>query len=102
MDAIALLKADHKTVEALFRRFEQAGRNAKKLKRSLADKMVRELAIHAAIEEQVFYPSVRAKADKMEDFVLESLEAHHVVKWLLTELEGLAPDAERFEAKVKV
>ena len=56
MDAIALLKADHKTVESLFRRFEQAGPNAKKLKRKLVDQMVRELAIHAAIEEQVFYP----------------------------------------------
>ncbi|MFL5346127.1 MAG: hemerythrin domain-containing protein [Hyalangium sp.] len=102
MDAIALLKADHKTVEALFRRFELAGRNAKKLKRSLVNRMVRELAIHAAIEEQVFYPAVRAKAEKLVDPILEALEEHHVVKWLLNELEGLAPDAERFEAKVKV
>lgn len=102
MDAIALLKADHKTVEALFRRFEQAGRHANKLKRSLVDRMVRELSIHAAIEEQVFYPAVRAKAEKLVDPVLEALEEHHVVKWLLTELKDLAPDAERFEAKVKV
>jgi hemerythrin superfamily protein len=102
MDAIALLKADHKTVEALFRRFEQAGRNAKKLKRKLVDQMVRELAIHAVIEEQVFYPAVRAKAEKLQDIVLEALEEHHVVKWTLSELESLPPDAERFEAKVKV
>lgn len=102
MDAIALLKSDHKTVEALFRRFEQAGRNAKKLKRKLADQMIRELAIHAVIEEQVFYPAVRNKAAKLEDEVLEALEEHHVAKWLLKELENLPPDAERFEAKVKV
>lgn len=102
MDAIALLKADHKTVETLFRKFEQAGRNAKKLKRKLVDQMVRELAVHAVIEEEVFYPAVRAKAPALEDQVLEALEEHHVAKWLLKELETLPPEAERFEAKVKV
>jgi len=102
MDAIALLKADHKTVEALFRRFEQAGRNARKLKRKLVDQMVRELAVHAVIEEQVFYPAVRSKAEDLEDTVLEALEEHHVVKWLLKELESLPPEAERFDAKVTV
>jgi hemerythrin superfamily protein len=102
MDAIALLKADHKTVETLFRRFEQAGRNARKLKRKLVDQIVRELAVHALIEEQVFYPAVRNKADALEDQVLEALEEHHVVKWLLKELEDLPPEAERFDAKVKV
>jgi hemerythrin superfamily protein len=102
MDAIALLKADHKTVETLFRRFEQAGRNAKKLKRKLVDQIVRELAIHAVIEEQVLYPAVRRKAEDLEDTVLEALEEHHVVKWLLKELEDLPPEAERFDAKVTV
>lgn len=102
MDAIALLKADHKTVETLFRKFEKAGSNAKKLKRRLVDQIVRELAIHAVIEEQVFYPAVRAKAAKLNDRVLEALEEHHVAKWLLKELENLPPEAERFNAKVKV
>jgi hemerythrin superfamily protein len=102
MDAIALLKADHKTVETLFRKFEQAGRNARKLKRKLVDQMVRELAVHAVIEEQVFYPAVRTKADALEDEVLEALEEHHVVKWTLKELENLPPEAERFDAKVRV
>jgi hemerythrin superfamily protein len=102
MDAIALLKADHKTVETLFRRFEQAGPNAKKLKRKLVDQLVRELAIHAVIEEQVLYPAVRNKVEDLEATVLEALEEHHVVKWLLKELESLPPEAERFDAKVTV
>ncbi len=102
MDAIALLKADHKTVETLFRKFEDAGPNAKKLKRKLVDQIVRELAVHSVIEEMVFYPLVRSKADKLNDQVLEALEEHHVVKWLLKELEDLPPEAERFDAKVKV
>jgi hemerythrin superfamily protein len=102
MDAIALLKADHKTVETLFRKFEQAGPNAKKLKRRLVDQIVRELAVHAVIEEQVFYPALRAKAGEFEEQVLEALEEHHVAKWLLKELENLPAEAERFNAKVKV
>ncbi|SET49307.1 hemerythrin domain-containing protein [Stigmatella erecta] len=102
MDAIALLKADHKTVETLFRKFEKAGDNAKKLKRKLVDQIIRELAVHAVIEEQVFYPAVRAKAGKLEPQVLEALEEHHVAKWLLSELDSLPPEAERFDAKVSV
>jgi len=102
MDAITLLKADHKTVETLFRKFEQAGPKALKLKRKLVDQIVRELAVHAVIEEQVLYPSIRNKAEKLEGQVLEALEEHHVAKWLLKELENLPPEAERFNAKVKV
>jgi len=102
MDAIALLKADHKTVEQLFRKFEKTGPNAHKLKRKLVDQMVLELSIHSAIEEQVFYPAVRARSVPLLHEVLRSLEEHHVVKWLLSELDDLPPDAERFDAKVHV
>jgi hemerythrin superfamily protein len=102
MDAIALLKADHKTVETLFRKFEQAGRNARKLKRRLVAKIVRELAVHSAIEEQVFYPAVRSKGGQLQEMILLALEEHHVAKWLLKELEDLPAEAERFEAKVLV
>ncbi|NMO19585.1 hemerythrin domain-containing protein [Pyxidicoccus fallax] len=102
MDAIALLKADHKTVEQLFRKYEKAGPNAHKLKRKLVDQMVHELSVHAVIEEQVFYPAVRARADELGDDVLRALEEHHVVKLVLAELDGMPPEAERFDAKVHV
>jgi hemerythrin superfamily protein len=102
MDAIALLKADHKTVEQLFRKFEKAGDHALAQKRKLVDQMVQSLSIHAAIEEQVFYPAVRARAEDLGEDVLRSLEEHHVVKWLLSELDTLPPEAERFDAKVQV
>ena len=102
MDAITLLKNDHKTVEALFKKFEKAGDNAHKTKRDLADKIVEELSVHAVIEEQVFYPAVREAVPDEEDTVLESLEEHHVVKWVLSEIDGMSPEAERFDAKVTV
>ena len=59
MDAIAVLKHDHRTVDDLFSRFEKAGPRAYATKRKLVDRIIRELSIHAAIEEQIFYPAVR-------------------------------------------
>ena len=102
MDAITLLKNDHRSVEKLFKRFEHAGEKAYAEKRKLVDRIIEELSQHAAIEEQVFYPVARATVPGTEDIALESLEEHHIVKWVLSELEGMDPHDERFDAKVTV
>lgn len=101
-DAITLLREDHRAVEKLFKSFEKAGPNAVKTKARLVQEMIRELTIHASIEEQIFYPTVRQDAADLNASVLEALEEHHVVKWLLSELDGLDPSTERFNAKVSV
>lgn len=100
MDAITLLKQDHKTVEKLFKQFEKSTRPSQQ--RKLAGQVIEELSVHAAIEEMVFYPAIRDRVPTTEDTVLESLEEHHVVKWLLSELEDMKPDHERFKAKMSV
>jgi hemerythrin superfamily protein len=102
MDAITLLKQDHKKVKQLFAQFDKAGDAAYQRKREIVDQIIEELSVHAAIEELYFYPTVRDKVKGAEDEVLESLEEHHVAKWLLSELEDLDPKAERFDAKVTV
>jgi hemerythrin-like domain-containing protein len=102
MDAISILKDDHEAVEQLFRRFERAGDRAFVEKRSIVDRVIEELSVHAAIEEQLFYPAVRATVPDTDDLGLESLEEHHVVKWVLSEIEGMTPEDERFDAKVTV
>ncbi len=101
-DAIALLKADHRTVEKLFKSFEKSGDTAHRTKRKLVDDIIRELSVHAAIEEQFLYPAVRRDLPKAEDDALEAIEEHHVAKWILSELERMAPEDERFDAKVTV
>lgn len=101
-DAIVLLKDDHKTVEQLFRKFEQAGDRAYTTKRRLVDSITRELTTHAYIEETIFYPAAREAVPETEDHVLESVEEHHVVVWMLSELAKLEPQAENFDAKVTV
>jgi hemerythrin superfamily protein len=101
-DAVAVLKADHRTVEQLFKAFEKAGDGALKTKRKLVDQMITELSIHAAIEEEVFYPAARQEVPDSLSDVLEAMEEHHVVKWELSELDGMDPADERFEPKVTV
>jgi len=100
MDAITLLKQDHKAVEKLFKQFEKATQPAQQ--RKLAAQVIKELSVHAAIEEMLFYPAVRDRVPKVEDTVLEALEEHHIVKWVLSELEDMKPDHERFKAKMTV
>ncbi len=102
MDAITLLKDDHRAVEKLFKRFEKAGPKAYVEKREIADRIIEELSKHAAIEEMLFYPVTRATVPETDDVVLESLEEHHVAKWLLSEIEKMDPENERFDAKVTV
>ena len=80
VDAITLLRADHKTVEQLFKRFERAGERAHVEKRQIVDRIIEELSIHAAIEEQILYPVARETVPATDDVVLESLEEHHIVK----------------------
>ena len=101
-DAIVLLRNDHKTVEKLFKQYEKTGDRAMATRRKLVDQIITELAVHAAIEEQFFYPAIRKYNEDITDVVLEGLEEHHIVKWTLSELDGMSPEEERFHPKVMV
>jgi hemerythrin superfamily protein len=103
VDGIVLLKEDHKNVKRLFREFEKTHKDAAPAdKRALVDKIIKELTTHAYIEETIFYPAARAEVSDSGDHVLESVEEHHVVAWLLSELAKLDPSDETFDAKVTV
>jgi hemerythrin superfamily protein len=102
MDAITLLKADHADVEKLFKTYEKLGDKAYKSKEKTVASIIKALSVHAAIEEQVFYPAARQQVPDTKDEVLEAIEEHHIVKWVLSELEHLSPEAESYDAKVKV
>jgi hemerythrin-like domain-containing protein len=101
-DAIAMLKADHRSLKRLFRAFHEAGGRAHARRRDIVDRIISELSVHSGIEETVFYPHIRGAVASAEDEVLESLEEHHLVKLMLSELETLDPRHERFTAKVTV
>jgi hypothetical protein len=97
-DAIALLKADHRKVEGLFEKFESA--RGKAQKESLAKEICTELTVHTIIEEEIFYPACKGKAE--EDLLEESYVEHDGAKVLIAEIEAGGPDEAFYDAKVKV
>jgi hypothetical protein len=100
-DAVALIKADHAAVNELFKRYRAAGKTAYKTKRSIADRVVRELSIHAAIEEQILYPAVRRSVPKGNGLVDEALSEHQQLKETLVELDKLPADDDRFDRTMR-
>jgi hypothetical protein len=98
MDAIALLKADHRNVEALFAKFEKA--KDAKTKKALADEICTELSVHATIEEEIFYPACRDAVE--DDLRTEAYVEHDGAKVLIAELAESDPDNEFYDAKMTV
>jgi hypothetical protein len=98
MDAIKLLSADHREVEALFEKFEKASRDGTKEK--LARQICTELKVHTMIEEEIFYPALRGKIS--DDDLDEALVEHDGAKVLINDIEAGGPDDDYYDAKVKV
>lgn len=96
-DAIALLKADHRAVEALFAKFESARDDRKQ---ALAQQICNELKIHTIIEEEIFYPALKGKIE--EETYTEAYVEHDAAKLLINDIMATAPDDQFFDAKVKV
>lgn len=97
-DAIALLKADHRTVETLFEKFETASGGARQ--RDLAERICMELIVHTKIEEEIFYPACAGKV--ADDLLKEAYVEHDGAKLLIAEIEAGGPDDDYYAAKVKV
>lgn len=98
MDAIALLKQDHREVEELFARFEKASGASEK--RELAERICLELSVHAKIEEDIFYPACEGKVE--EDLLKESHVEHDGAKLLIAEIIAGGPEDDFYDSKVKV
>ncbi len=101
-DAIVVLKADHKEIRNLFRKFQAAGDKAVKTKARIVGQIIELLTVHTYIENEVMYPEVCALLPDLKDDVLESYEEHHVADVLCMELAGMPAGAERFDAKATV
>ena len=98
-DAIKLLKADHKEVKTMFQQYEKLEDDAEK--QELADKICMALTVHAQIEEEIYYPAVRAAID--DDDLLDEAEVEHAsAKQLIAEIQALKAGDRLFDAKVTV
>jgi Hemerythrin HHE cation binding domain len=101
MNAFELLKQDHEKVSAIFEKLEPTTERAVKTREELFEKLRNELDVHAEIEEQIFYPSLKRAAETRE-IVLEGFEEHKIVKQLLDEMAALDVDSEQWTAKLTV
>jgi len=104
MDAIGLLKADHKKVKGLLEQLESTTERAASKRKKLLGQIESELKAHTSVEETIFYPAFRDAVKKKEDreMYFEALEEHHVVKLVLPEIAATDPSSEEFGAKAKV
>jgi hemerythrin superfamily protein len=96
-DAISLLKQDHDKVKQLFERFQESEDEG--AKNALAQQALTELKVHTALEEELFYPAVRAHAANL---INEADEEHHVVKLLIAEIEQMGVGDDHYDAKFTV
>ncbi|HEX3889128.1 MAG TPA: hemerythrin domain-containing protein [Phenylobacterium sp.] len=96
--AVTLLKKDHREVEGWFDEYEQLEEESEKL--ALFQKIALALKVHTQIEEEIFYPEERG--DVEEDMLDEAYVEHAGAKKLIAEIEGMKPDEEFYDAKVKV
>src|SRR4051794_37143707 len=97
-DAVSILKRDHDTVKELFDEFEEA--KQRPAKKKIVTRALTELKVHAALEEEIFYPAVRAELE--HDLMNEADEEHHVAKILIAELEKMTGKEDHYDAKFTV
>ena len=101
MDAITLLTADHDKVKKMLADGEATTERAEKTRTELFAKLKEEMMVHESIEEEIFYPALKAHP-KAKEIVLEAYEEHHVVDEIMGELETTDVNDESWAAKFKV
>lgn len=103
-DAIQLLKQDHREVEGLFKEFEKLEEDGSDAIEQVIASACTELKIHDKIEMEIFYPAVRAAAEKeeVEDLLNEAEVEHSTVRQLIEAIEGMNPEDEKRKAHFTV
>jgi len=97
MNAIDMLTRQHREMEGAFKALmNEAPEGRGRLFEEAADTLMS----HILVEEQHFYPAVKAK--KTEGILLESLEEHLSLKRVLADLVALSPTDPHFEPKLHV
>ena len=99
-DALDVLADDHERIAQLFARFDQLASNGPR-KASLVERICEEIELHSRIEEEIFYPSVRAAID--DDALMdEAAVEHETAKSMVAQLHALRPGDFHYDAKVSV
>jgi DUF438 domain-containing protein len=104
VNATKLLKQQHDEVRDLFKDYEKLEDGDRRKKLALFHEIKKKLQIHAAIEEEIFYPPLRQARDRdARKDTAEAYEEHHLIKTVLRDLSSLDPaSGAQFDATVKV
>jgi hemerythrin superfamily protein len=103
LDAVTLLKTDHATVKKLFESEKKLAETDGKKKEAIFNQIKAALTVHATIEEEIFYPAVKAaRAKNVKDEVREAYEEHKQIKSLLAQIAGITSADETYDMKIKV
>ena len=101
-DAIKLLTEDHNKVKKMFKEFEELSKKSDtKGKEELATQICKELTVHAQLEEEIFYPAVRAAIND-DDLMNEAMVEHAEAKGLIAQIQSMAASDSMYDAKVTV
>jgi len=101
-DALALLKADHAKVTAMFQQYDRLTDRSQAKKLELARTICNELKVHTRIEEEIFYPAVREVLPREDDLLDEAKVEHDGARDLIRQIEAMQPGDDLFDAKVTV
>src|ERR1700682_436587 len=97
-DALSLLKSDHEDVKKLFKELE-----AEEDQEAIFNQIKGALEVHAAIEEEIFYPAVKkARSEEVKDEVREAYEEHKQIESLLAQISSIRSADETYDMKIKV
>jgi hemerythrin superfamily protein len=99
MSAIDVLKQDHRAMEQLFGQYQEATASPER-KQEIVNQVIRELSVHAAVEEEILYPTVREAVPDGDELAQESLQERHQAKQLLAELDGMSRDDLGFDERI--
>jgi len=99
--ALELLKEDHDRVKKSFKEFEKMDREDTATMEELVRAVCEDLKVHAALEEEIFYPAVRAAIED-EDIMNEAQVEHDTAKMLIEQLENMGPEDPNFHATFTV
>src|SRR5918992_5353288 len=85
-NAVQMIRQDHKKVQGLFKKFDQAKKNA--AKKGIADQVIQELEVHAKLEEEIFYPAIRKELGE-DEMLDEAKKEHQQPKDIMRELKTM-------------
>ena len=102
MNVLQLLKNDHSTLRSLFGKFDRTGRSSHDKKSELLAQIRRELQIHTKVEEEIFYPALKAfNTNAGRNLISEALKDHKTIDELLIQVSRVKPADKRFDEKME-